>query len=70
MACWGASFVPGLSIVTGAVDVAIYTAESEAVETGLAVASMIPGGKIVTTVGEVAKLRGMQEGEKRGEQRR
>jgi hypothetical protein len=50
-----ASFVPGLSVVTGAVDVAIYTAEGEAVEAGLAVASMIPGGKVVTTVGKLAK---------------
>jgi hypothetical protein len=50
-----ASFVPGLSIVTGAVDAAIYTAEGEVVEAGLAVASMIPGGKVVTTVGKVAK---------------
>ena len=50
-----ASFVPGLSVVTGAVDAAIYTAEGEAVEAGLAVASMIPGGKVVTTVGKVAK---------------
>ena len=50
-----ASFVPGLSVVTGGVDAAIYTAEGEAVEAGLAVASMIPGGKIATTVGRVAK---------------
>jgi hypothetical protein len=50
-----ASFVPGLSIVTGAVDAAIYTAEGEFVEAGLAAASMIPGGKVVTTVGKVAK---------------
>ena len=50
-----ASFVPGLSIVTGALDAAIYTAEGEFVEAGLAVASMIPGGKVVTTVGKVAK---------------
>jgi filamentous hemagglutinin len=50
-----ASFVPGLSVVTGALDAAIYTAEGEAVEAGLAVASMIPGGKVVTTVGKVAK---------------
>jgi hypothetical protein len=50
-----ASFVPGLSIVTGAADAAIYTAEGEAVEAGLAVASMIPGGKVVTTLGKVAK---------------
>ncbi|MGF6276055.1 hypothetical protein ABIB38_004462 [Massilia sp. UYP11] len=50
-----ASFVPGLSVVTGAVDAAIYAAEGEAVEAGLALASMIPGGKVVTTVGKVAK---------------
>ncbi|WP_426079350.1 GAD-like domain-containing protein [Janthinobacterium sp. PSPC3-1] len=50
-----ASFVPGLSVVTGALNAAIYTAESEFVEAGLAVASMIPGGKVVTTVGKVAK---------------
>ena len=50
-----ASFVPGLSVVTGAVDAAIYAAEGEAVEAGLAVASMIPGGKVATTVGKVAK---------------
>lgn len=50
-----ASFVPGLSVVTGAVDAAIYTAEGDYVEAGLAAASMIPGGKVVTTVGKVAK---------------
>jgi filamentous hemagglutinin len=50
-----ASFVPGLSVVTGAVDAAIYTAEGDYVEAGIAAASMIPGGKVVTTVGKVAK---------------
>lgn len=50
-----ASFVPGLSIVTGAADAAIYAAEGEFVEAGIAAASMIPGGKVVTTVGKVAK---------------
>ena len=50
-----ASFVPGLSVVTGAVDAAIYTAEGEYIEAGIAAASMIPGGKVVTTVGKVAK---------------
>lgn len=50
-----ASFVPGLSVVTGALDAAIYMAEGEFIEAGLAVASMIPGGKVVTTVGKVAK---------------
>ena len=50
-----ASFVPGLSVATGAVDAAIYAAEGEAVEAGLAMASMIPGGKIATTVGKAAK---------------
>jgi len=50
-----ASFVPGLSVATGAVDAAIYAAEGETVEAGIAVASMIPGGKVVTTVGKAAK---------------
>lgn len=50
-----ASFVPGLSVATGAVDAAIYAAEGEAVEAGLAMANMIPGGKIATTVGKAAK---------------
>lgn len=50
-----ASFVPGLSVATGALDAAIYTAEGNAVEAGLAVASMIPGGKVVTTAGKVVK---------------
>jgi filamentous hemagglutinin len=49
------SFVPGLSIVTGAADAAIYAAEGDFVESGIAAASMIPGGKVVTTVGRVAK---------------
>jgi hypothetical protein len=50
-----ASFVPGLSVVTGAADAAIYAAEGDVVEAGIAAASMIPGGKVVTTVGKVAK---------------
>jgi hypothetical protein len=50
-----ASFVPGLSVATGAADAAIYAAEGEAVEAGMAAASMIPGGKIVTTLGKMAK---------------
>jgi filamentous hemagglutinin len=50
-----ASFVPGLSVITGAADAAIYAAEGELVEAGIAAASMIPGGKVVTTVGKVAK---------------
>ncbi len=50
-----ASFVPGLSIITGGADAAIYAAEGNALEAGIAAASMIPGGKIVTTLGEVAK---------------
>jgi len=50
-----ASFVPGLSVVTGAADAAIYAAEGDLVEAGMAAASMIPGGKVVTTVGKVAK---------------
>jgi DNA-binding YbaB/EbfC family protein len=50
-----ASFVPGLSIVTGAADAAIYAAEGEVVEAGLAAASMIPGGKIATTAGKAGR---------------
>ncbi|ALU88908.1 hypothetical protein Hrubri_1703 [Herbaspirillum rubrisubalbicans M1] len=50
-----ASFVPGLSVITGAIDAAIYTAEGDYTEAGIAAASMIPGGKVVTTVGKVAK---------------
>lgn len=50
-----ASFVPGLSVVTGALDAAIYTAEGELVEAGVAAASMIPGGKVVTTAGKAVK---------------
>ena len=50
-----ASFVPGLSVVTGGADALIYAAEGDAVEAGLAAASMIPGGKVVTTVGKAGK---------------
>ncbi len=51
-----ASFVPGLSVVTGGLDAAIYAGEGNLVEAGIAAASMIPGGKVVTTVGKVAKV--------------
>jgi len=50
-----ASFVPGLSVVTGAADAAIYLAEGRAIEAGIAAVSMIPGGKVATTVGKAAK---------------
>lgn len=50
-----ASFVPGLSVVAGAVDAGIYAAEGEMVEAGLAAASMVPGGKILTTAGKAAR---------------
>jgi len=50
-----ASFVPGLSVITGAADAAIYAAEGDLVNAGIAAASMIPGGKVVTTAGKVAK---------------
>ena len=65
--CWGkaspwvhgalglASFVPGLGIVTGAADAGIYAAEGDMVDAGLSAASMIPGGKIVTTAGKLVK---------------
>ncbi len=50
-----ASFVPGLSVVTGGADAAIYTAEGNYVEAGLSAASMIPGGKVVTTAGKLVR---------------
>lgn len=50
-----ASFVPGLSLATGAVDAAIYAGEGDLVDAGLAAASMIPGGKIATTAGKAIK---------------
>ena len=55
-----ASFVPGLSVVTGGADAIIYAAEGDAIEAGLAAASMIPGGKVVTTVGKAGKGRGQR----------
>ncbi|MBB3195370.1 PAAR-like domain-containing protein [Roseateles terrae] len=50
-----ASFVPGLSVVTGGADALIYAAEGNAIEAGLSAASMIPGGKVVTTAGKAVK---------------
>jgi hypothetical protein len=50
-----ASFVPGLSVVTGSLDAAIYLAEGNAVEAGIAAVSILPGGKIATTAGKVVK---------------
>jgi len=48
-----ASFVPALSVVTGAIDAGIYAAEGDYINAGLSAASMIPGGKVVTTAGKV-----------------
>ncbi len=50
-----ASFVPGLSVVTGSLDAAIYLAEGNVVEAGIAAVSILPGGKIATTAGKVVK---------------
>lgn len=50
-----ASFVPGLSVVTGGLDAALYLAEGNPVEAGIAAVSMIPGGKVVTTARRVVK---------------
>lgn len=50
-----ASFVPGLSIVTGGLDAAIYAAEGEMLDAGLAAASMIAFGKVATTAGKAVK---------------
>lgn len=49
-----ASFVPGLSIVTGTLDAALYAAEGNYTEAALAMASTIPGGKLATTAGRLA----------------
>ncbi len=48
-----ASFIPGVSVVAGGIDAAWYTAEGDYVNAGLAAASMIPGGKWVTTGGKL-----------------
>lgn len=50
-----ASFVPGVSLFTGAADASIYAAEGNMLEAGIAAASMIPGGKVVTTAGKAVK---------------
>lgn len=50
-----ASFIPGVSVVAGGLDAAIYTAEGNLVEAGLSAAAMIPGGKVATTVGKGVK---------------
>jgi hypothetical protein len=50
-----ASFVPGLSVITGGADAAIYAGEGDLINAGLSAASMIPGGKIVTTAGKAVK---------------
>lgn len=64
-----ASFVPGLSVVTGGADALIYAAEGNALEAGLSAASMIPGGKVVTTAGKVAKgAAGLMKGAHAGEE--
>ncbi len=58
-----ASFVPGLSVVTGGLDAAIYLAEGRAIEAGIAAVSMIPGGKVATTAGKAVKsVVGMAKG--------
>jgi hypothetical protein len=49
------SFIPGASVVSGGLDSAIYAAEGNYVEAGLSAATMIPGGKIATTVGKGVK---------------
>ena len=50
-----ASFIPGVSVVTGGLDAALYAGEGNLIEAGIAAASMIPGGKVVTTAGKVIK---------------
>jgi len=64
-----ASFVPGVSVISGAVDAGIYAAEGDYLNAGLSAASMIPGGKEVVTAGKVlvkgAKV--VKEAEQAGE---
>lgn len=50
-----ASFIPGLSVITGAVDGAIYGAEGNYFDAALSLGAMVPGGKVVTTAGKLAK---------------
>ena len=50
-----ASFIPGVSIVAGGADAAIYAAEGNLVEAGLSAAAMVPGGKVATTAGKAVK---------------
>ena len=50
-----ASFVPGLSVITGAADGFIYGAEGNYFDAALSFGAMAPGGKIVTTAGKLAK---------------
>ncbi len=42
-----ANFVPGLSVVTGTVDAAIYVGEGNIAEAGLSIVSAVPFGKEV-----------------------
>lgn len=51
-----ASFVPGLSVVTGGIDALIYTAEGDYGNAALAGVSMIPGGKWGTTGFKLARM--------------
>jgi hypothetical protein len=48
-----ASFIPGLSVVTGGLDAAIYAAEGNYGEALMSAGSMLPGGKVATTAGKV-----------------
>lgn len=50
-----ASFVPGLSVVTGGLDAVVYGMEGNYEEALLSATSMIPGGKVVTTAGRAMK---------------
>lgn len=54
-----ASFIPGVSVISGGLDAALYTAEGDYGNAALSAAAMIPGGKWVTTGGKLA-YRGAQ----------
>ena len=57
------SFIPVVGTVAALADGALYAAEGDYVNAGLAAASAIPGGKIVTTLAKgAAKLKGLTAG--------
>jgi hypothetical protein len=50
-----ASFIPGVSIVAGALDAGVYLGEGSYDDAFLAGLGMFPGGKVATTAGKIVK---------------